>query len=533
VLLYAAAAAALLLACVNLATLLLVRATGRQQEMAVRAALGANRSRLIRQLLTESLLLALAGGACGVLISWWSLGLTASLARQLGAGGMTGATHLAFGGPVLWFALIGTALACVAFGLYPAIHLAHTPIEAALRAGGRALTAAPSRQRVLHTLVVTQIAFAFVLTVGAGLLMRSLWRLQQASPGFHATGLLAAELTRPNSTYQQSNEQRAAFATAVLERLNSLPGVTGAATVNYLPFTGYNMAMAFAIANRPATPGVFTAAELRTISPSYFRVMGLPILRGRGFGDGDKGKHPVVIVDEIFARQFFGTEDPIGHSLVINGTSAEIVGIARPIKDRGPGETDILAHYYVPLPQFCRTDFAFVVRTSLEPSTLADAVRRAVAAVDPQQPVRQISVLQELQDNTIAPNRLSAALIAVFAGFGLLLSTLGIYGVIASTVAQRTRELAIRMAFGAPRAAVFRSVLLRGAALAGIGVGLGAIGTVALQRVLGSFLYELSPFDAASFAAAFGMLLGIALLACWLPAWRATRADPIIALRAE
>ena len=533
VLLYAAAAAALLLACVNIATLLLVRATARQQEMAVRAALGASRSRLIRQLLTESLLLALAGGAFGVLISLGGLNLTANLARQLGVGGVTGATDITFSGPVLGFALVGTAAACVAFGLYPAIHLARTPLEAALRAGGRSLTATLSRQRVLRTLVVTQIALAFVLAVGAGLLTRSLWRLQQASPGFRATGLLAAELTRPNSTYRQSNEQRAAFATAVIARLSALPGVTGAAAVNYLPFTGYNMSMGFTVANHPATPGVFTAAELRTISPSYFRVMGMPVLRGRGFADSDTGNHPVVIVDEIFVRQFFGTEDPIGQSLIIAGTPTEIVGIAGKMKDRGPGETDVLAHYYVPLAQFCQADLAFVVRTGLEPATLADAVRRAVATVDAQQPVRHLAVLQELQDNTIAPNRLSAALISVFAGFGLLLSTLGIYGVIAFAVAQRTRELAIRMAFGAPRGAVFRSVLVRGAALAGIGVGLGAIGSVALQRVFESFLFALSPFDAASFAAAFGMLLGIALLACWLPAWRATRADPIMALRAE
>ncbi len=261
--------------------------------------------------------------------------------------------------------------------------------------------------------------------------------------------------------------------------------------------------------------------------------MGLPLLRGRGFADSDVGKHPVVIVDDIFARKFFGAEDPIGQFLVIAGTTAEIIGIAGPMKDRGPGETDVLAHYYTPLPQFCLTDIAFVVRTGMEPSALADSVSRAVAAVDPQQPVRQISVLQELQDDTVAPNRLSAALVSAFAGFGLMLAMLGIYGVIAFAAAQRTRELAIRIAFGAPRAAVFRSVLLRGAALAGTGAGLGALGAVALQRVLASFLYELSPLDAASYAAAIGTLLGVALLACWLPARRASRLDPMVALRAE
>lgn len=532
-LLSSAAAAILVLACVNLATLLLVRAAGRQQEMAIRAALGASRLTLVRQLLTENLLLALVGGACGTLLARSGLGLVTALTRLLGAGSIEGATELSLSWPVLAFAVIGTCGATLLFGAYPALHLARTQLESALRSGSRGLTATRTRQRVLRGLVVAQVAFAFVLLVSASLFARSLSRLRQASPGFDTDQVLAVELTRPDATWRQSVEQRAAFADAVIAQLNMLPGVTGAAAVNVLPFTGENHAQRFAIQGRAPAPGIFMAAELRMVSPSYHRVLGLPLLRGRGLAETDIGRPAVVVVDQTFARRFFGDDDPIGQTLLILDQPHEIVGVSGSVKHQGLAETQQLPHVYVPLTQRCGTRFGFLVRTAQSPSLLAQAIPAAVAAVDPQQPVQRIAVMHDLATRTIAPQRLSATLLSLFAGFALALSALGVYGVIAFSVAQRTRELAIRMTFGAARADLFKNVLWRGAGLVALGLGLGVAGVFALRRVLAAFLFELSPFDPVSVAVGVATFAGVALLACWLPARRAMRVDPAEALRAE
>jgi putative ABC transport system permease protein len=533
-LLYVGAAALLLICCVNCATLLLVRSASRQQEIAIRSAVGAGRGRLIRQLLTESLVLACAGGIGGAIAAVWGVGATRALVRQIAdGGGIAGTASVQINLPVLAFAFLMILGAVVAFGAYPALRLSRTAVAPGMRDADKTSTGRPSRQRLLSSLVVAEIALTCLLLVGGGLLTRSLLRLKRADPGFRPTGLLSVELNRPNRGSTQTDTSRARFSTSAIERVASLPGVVAVASTSATPFSGNAFSQGFELENRPAPEGVQLSGELRAVSPSYFGVMGIPLRRGRALERTDDGGHLVVVIDEVFAHRFLAAEDPIGQRLRISGRSHEVVGVVGGVKVEGLGDTAYRPHFYVPITQLCPENITLIVRTEREPTNLAAAVRQAIAEVDPHQPVRRTTAMQRIAERTIAPQRLSAALVSSLALLALGLSALGTYGVVAFVVARRARELAIRMALGARGAEVFRSVLARGAILVGLGLGIGLLGALMLRHLVSSFLYEVVPSDPVSFVLAAVLLSSAAVLACWIPARRAAKVDPIVALRCE
>ncbi len=527
--LFAAVGFVILIACANVANLLLVRASVRERELAIRTALGASRRRLVMQMLAESVLLALAGGTLGVLLA----SLAVPAIRTLSAGSLPRVEDVALDGRVMAFAALASLLTGLVFGLAPAWQASRASVGDALKEGSRGSAAGGGRAR--SALLVGEVALSMVLLVGATLLLRSFDRLTSVNPGFDAERVLAFQVALPQTTYAEDHD-RIRFFDALLQRLELLPQVRTAGMVQTLPMRG-GYVLSFAIQGRPpAKPGEEPSARHRSVSARYFATLGIPLLRGRVFDERDVAGAPMVaVVDQAFADRHFPSEDPIGRGLDIgNGTEGfyEIVGVVANVHHDGL-DADPAPTMYVPFGQDVFSSMWLVARTDGEPAQLAGAARVAVRGIDSGLPASRMGPLVDAVSDSVAPRRFSMLLLGLFALIALFLAAVGLYGVVAYAVSQRTREIGVRMAIGAQAWDVCRLVLGGGMRLALAGVAVGTAAALALARLVASLLFEVTPFDPLSYAATALLLLAVAALACYVPASRAMRLDPLVALREE
>jgi predicted permease len=522
----------LLITCVNIANLLIGRATQRQREVALRAALGAGRWRLFRQFLTESLLLASAGGTVGLLLAIWSLPLLRVVLPGLATGELPALKAAGLDLRLLSFTLIITLLTGALFGLIPAFQLSRLDLNQSLKEGGKT---SAGRQSAGRALVIAEIALTMVALVCAGLLLRSFQKLLDVDPGFRADHLLSAQLILPDTKYR-NDEQVKSFHERLLPRIAAIPGVEGVASINQFPLTASNDKMRFAVeaAPRPA-PGNFPVAQQRAVSPDYFQVMGIALKSGRTFTEDDlQSNRNLLIINETLASRFFPNEDPVGKKLLLgvmfpNPVAVPIIGVVADVKDLGlsaPVEPTIYGVGFINRP-------LLMVRTTVEPSSLIAAVRQAVTATDSEQPVQKIRSMDEALSSSLARRRLSALLTGCFAALALLLSMIGIYGVLSWTISERTREMGIRIALGAHPGDVLRLVISQGMKLALLGLVVGLLASLPAARAMKGLLFGVSASDPMTFVVIAILILLSTLLACWLPARRATKVDPIVALRHE
>ncbi|MCG3161860.1 MAG: hypothetical protein JMDDDDMK_03075 [Acidobacteria bacterium] len=518
----------LLIACANVANLLLLRAASRRKEIAIRAAMGAGRARLLRQLMIESLLLALLGGGAGLLIAYW--GVDALL--TLGGGVIPRADEVTLDARVLGFTLLISLLTGVIFGLIPALRASGLDLNEALRDGGRISTGGSNRLR--GALVVAEVALALVMLIGAGLLIKSFWRLQQVAPGFNAKNLLAMETSLASTRYDTPQSQ-AAFFKQALERINSLPGVQSAAIVNNPPLSSRRSVDGFLIEGRPEprSRSETPLADYRSISPDYFRAMNIPISQGRAFTEADAADAPpVAIVNEAVVRRYWPNESPIGRRIKMRDRWQTIVGVVGDVRQSGL-DAEASTHVYMPFAQNPQGRMGLVIRTSAEPMSLAAAVRNQIGAIDKDQPVYNVQTMERTVADSVSPRRLNMLLLGILAAVALALALTGIYAIIAYSVAQRTREIGVRIALGAQRRDVMRLVVGHGMSLALLGVAVGLALALGLTRFLSGLIYDVSATDPATFAAVVALLAIVALVACYIPARRATKVDPMIALRCD
>ncbi len=545
-LLVAAVVCVLLIACANVANLQFARALARDREIAVRAALGASRWVIARQLLVESTLLAVVGAVLGLLLTVWCMDAILALTPTR----LPRFHETRIDMHVLAFTTCVAFLAGVLVGVWPAWRISNTEsISLALHeAGGRTGSDGASSRRMRSGLVITQVALAIVLLAGAGLTLKSFWHAQNAPLGFDPHGVVNFEISLPDAKYK-TNEQKAAFWTQLLQRVQNIPGVEAAAISANSPFDDTEWDSGFHITGTPPLPpGQKPPAEVSSVSPDYFRVMGMPILRGRGFGPedlpGEKGHSRSIIIDESFARKYFAGKDPIGQHIDDNESMDEhappmtIIGVVPRTRNEAPGEFNTeslhMVEEYLLASQNPQGANTLHVRTKLRDiGPLVAAVKREVQSLDPDQPIGHITTMDEAIASSLATRRLTMVLLGAFAVLALVLASVGLYGVMALTVTQRTRELGIRMALGAERTNIFKLVLGQGMTLMAIGIGIGLIGAIAAGRALTSLLYNVGAVDAGAVMTAVFSLLAVALIACCVPARRATRVDPIVALRAE
>jgi putative ABC transport system permease protein len=527
----------LLIGCANIAHLLLARAATRYREMAIRTALGASRTRVIRQLLTESLLLSLVGGGLGLLLAMWGVELLVASSPV----DIPRLQDVALDARVVAFTLLVSVLTGVIFGLAPALQAARVDLNDVLKEGGRGASAGASRSRLRAALVVAEVALSLVLLVGAGLLLKSFAKLTNVDPGFDPQGVTATNITLAKQKYP-TDERRLATFSEIVARAQNVPGVESAALIFPLPMGGTTTSNTFVIAGRPEpAPGEKPSANYRAISPDYFRVMRTRLVRGRPFDARDRADAPqVVIVNESFARRYFAGEDPVGKRIAVERGAVddarqpprEIVGVAADVRHEGL-DADAGAEVYVPVAQAPEASMSLVVREAGGAAGAASGVRESIRQVDRDQYVPAVRRMTDLVAGSVARRRFNALLTGLFAAVALLLASIGIFGVTAYTVAMRTHEIGVRMALGARAADVLRLVLWQGLRLILVGVGLGLLGSLALTRVLSGMLYGVTPTDAPTFAAVSLLLTVVALVACYVPARRATRVDPMIALRYE
>ncbi|HEX7049876.1 MAG TPA: ABC transporter permease [Longimicrobiales bacterium] len=532
-----AVAFVLLIACANVASLLLARAADRQREIAVRSALGASRRRLVRALLVESGLVALLGGAAGLLLAVWGLDLILALAPE----GLPRWNVIRIDGDVLAFTTFAAAATALLAGLAPALNASRAAPASALREGSDRTTEGAGGRRLRHAMIVAEVALSIVLLVGAGLLIRSFHRLSNVDPGFDADHLLAAAIFLPDNRYPDDARQ-IHFFESLLERVRSLPGVTSVGAVTTLPMNpvGIDHDMPFRVPGTPeALADPLPQADFRIASEGYFRTMGIPLLRGRGFTARDRADAPcVIVVNETFVQRFLPPgSDPLRESVVIGDDpgdpACDIIGVVGNVRHRGLDAVP-RPEFYVAFRQvYSYGTLTLAVRTTRDPLALAQAVKEQVFALDPALPVAELATMDALVADSVADRRFHLSLLGAFAALAVILAASGIYGVISYTVAQRTREIGIRIALGARRGEVLRAVLGQGARLAALGAAFGLAGALLLTRSLAGMLYEVSPTDPLTFGGVAAVLAAIALLASWLPARRAARVDPMVALRSE
>ena len=531
--LLAAVGMVLLIACANIAGLQLARASGRQRETSIQIALGARSGRLVQQALVESLLLAVAGVALGLVVAQATIPLLLRLAPQ----SLMQNVQVYVGWPVLMFMTALGVICAVLCGAAPAWQMTHGSWAQALKEGGRSETASRARQRLRSSLVVGEIALAMVLLVGAGLLLRSMERLQRVETGFDSNGVMSALMSLPPTVYK-TDEQQAAFVAAAEEQLKNIPGISSAALVDALPFTDNGGSASFSIEGRvqaPNDPGPH--GNIREISSDYFKVLRIPLIRGRVFTPADRlNTEKVVVIDQTLAHQYWGDEDPIGKRINFGDKSPwmTIVGLVQHAKSSSLESDTNEGFYFLPLAQSPDRSMAVMVR-SAGPSaeSLAGPIQSAIRSVDPAQPLYDFKKMSDRVDESLTGRRFLVILLSIFAGVALLLAALGLYGVISYMVRLRTRELGIRMALGAQPSDVLRLVLGNGARLAVIGLALGVAVTFGLGRTVSSLLYQVTVFNPVTLFLTAFVLAFTVLFASYLPARRAAKVDPVVALRYE
>lgn len=525
----------LLIACANVANLMLARATGRQKEIAVRTALGASRWRIVRQLLTESVIVALIGGALGVLVGFWGINALRAANPGDAAKFVSGWYQLGINAPVLLFTLGLSVFSGIVFGLAPAWQMSKPNLNDSLKEGSR--HTAGRSHRLRSSLVVFEVALSLVLLVGAGLLIRSFLSLLRTDPGFNPDHLLTMNLVLPAAKYKD-DPSRAAFYTDLVQRVKGQPGVESAAMVNYLPLGGSNSSDSYLVEGVPEPqPEQENDGRYRVATPDYFHTMGISIVRGRAFTDQDKaGALPVVIVNEAFVRKHWPNENPIGKRIRFYGPLdrapwMEIVGVIEDVKHEL--DLPVTPEYYLPHAQDSWNAMVLVARTSVDPGSVAAALRQQVWAIDKDQPVFDVKTMQEVRSGSVALYSFSSVMLGIFASVALVLAAVGIYGVMAFAVTQRTQEIGIRMALGARTADVLKLVVKNGMKLAVIGIVIGLAGSWALTRFMEKLLVGVQPTDLLTFSLVSLCLLLAAFIACYIPARRATKVDPLVALRYE
>jgi putative ABC transport system permease protein len=534
--LFGAVICVLLIANANVANLLLARASARGKEIALRAAMGASRARIIRQLLTESLLLSGLGGALGLLIAQWG---TEALIKTVPQN-IPRISNIQLDASVLGFTLLASLATGVIFGLVPAWQASHVDLNSALKSGTRTGGGGEGKGRVRNALIMAEVALALVLLISAGLLIQSFARLGQVQTGVRTERLLTARFSLPEVAYPK-NENITAFLDQLLPRIRSLPGVESASTIVPLPLSGSNMVTSFDIEERPLQDGQRPGAPVRMISTDYFKTMGIPLRQGRVFDEREQiDSAPVVIVNERFANKYFPGQNVVGKR-IMPGFSAddkgekmrEIVGVVGNVKHLSLRNEDS-PEMYLPQTQIPFNILALVIRTSVSnPTALTNAVRKELAALDATIPLTSVRVFDEYISRSLARPRFNTLLLSIFAGTALLLTAIGIYGVMAYSVAQRTSEIGIRIALGAGKSSIFRLIVGQAMMLVGISLIVGVAGAFAATRLLSSLLFGVGASDPVTFVAIVLLVSAVAFVAAWLPARRATRVDPIVALRAE
>ena len=526
----------LLIACTNVANLMLARATERDREIAIRTAVGASRLRLIRQLLTESLLLSIVGGLAGLVVSVWAV----DLFIKLSPGNIPRLSEASVDLRLLGFTLLVSILTGVGFGLLPAFQATRTNLNNSLKEGSTKATEGRQRRRARNVLVATEIALAQVLLVGAALLAISYVRVTQINPGFNAEQVLTAKIAPSRKKYPDPRSREAYF-TTVLERLQTLPGVESAGMVMNLPLTGSSMNRGFRAEGQPeAKADQDVTMDYQVVSPGYFSTLEIPIKRGRGLSDADtENSERVIVINESMARRYWPNEDPIGKRMVIGDSSKDtswrtIVGIVGDIRHASLSETPVptaFISYRQDLESWPRMGFA--IKAKADPASLTSLIRKELAAIDPTQPVYAVEPMDNLLRGAVAQRRFVMMLLGSLSSIALVLAMVGIYGVISFSVGERTQEIGIRMALGARAADVMRMVLGQGMRVVLVGIVIGVGAALFLTRLLSSLLFEVSPTDLRTFSVVAALLGAIALLACYIPARRATKVDPLVALRYE
>jgi putative ABC transport system permease protein len=549
----------LLIGCANVANLLLVRASARQREIAVRMALGAGRGRVIRQLLTENLLLGLLGGAAGLLLAGWGVDMLVGLEPNLPRLGEIKVDIL-----TLSFAFALALLTSLVFGLAPALQSTRNDLNESLKEGGRGRAGGGTSHHLRNALVVAEIALALVLLVSAGLMMNSLLRLYRVNPGFRTDNILTMQISLPQSKYPDDRmELTTGFFQQLVDRVAALPGVESAGVTSALPLTSSGWGKLFSIEGRRAPKSLeeVPVVQFRQASADYFETLGIPLIKGRYLSRGDRRDTlPVAVINEAMARSYFPNEDPIGKRLWLGPpeelippewvppgmdikefrlTRFTIVGVVKDVLHNGlnrQSQPEIYTPHDQPgsnkLPDTWRS-FYLAVRASTDPLSLTTAVRRQVLEIDKEQPIANVATMEQLLATSLSQSRLSALLLSIFSAVALVLAAVGVYGVMSYTVTERTHEIGIRMALGAARRDVLWMIISRGLALAGGGVLIGLAASLALTRLMATLLFGVSATDPLTFIMIALILTGVALLACWLPARRATKLDPMVALRYE
>ena len=522
----------LLIACANVANLLLARVTSRQKEVAIRTALGADRWVLVRQLLTESVMLALAGGVLGLAVAYWSVKTLVAAIPSIPR-----ASDLGIDGVVLAFTLVISVATGLLFGVVPALQTSRTNLHDTLKEGGRAGSADVSGRGLRRALVIGEVALALTLLIGAGLMIKSVAKLERVTPGFDPDRLLTFDLSLPNAKYP-NDTVRQQFFEAMVERVSHVPGVVSVGGTSTMPFTDNWSTGTFGVEgyqpgpNQPPPWG-----DIRAVTPEFFRTMRIPVLQGRAFGTQDtRNSQAVVVIDEEFVRKYYSGQNPIGRRIIFSAppdTMRTIVGVVGHAMHEGLDAKPRI-QLYLPYSQLGGIpSMSVAVRTTGEPLLMARPVRDAIHDVDKNMPLSNVKSMDGLLESSLGQRRLSMILLGAFSAIAMLLASIGIYGVLAYSVTQRSRELGIRMALGAARGRVLRLVIGQGMVLAGIGIVIGLAGAFALTRLLTSQLYSIKPTDPATFVGVSLLLGAIALVATLVPALRATRVDPVVALREE
>jgi putative ABC transport system permease protein len=532
VVLLGAVALVLLIACANLTTMLLARAGAREREFAIRVALGAGPARLLRQMLTESVLLAVIGGSAGALLAVWGL----DLLRAIGSHTVPRIAEANLDLRVLFVTLLASVVTGILFGLVPALASAKPELTEALKEGGRGSTTGARRNRVRNALVISEVALALVLLVGASLLLKSFVRLQNVDPGFDPKNVLTMEVSLPVAKYPRGKPVSDFYA-EIIRRVQALPGVEAAALTSILPLSGTNSDSSFAIEGRdPAQEKVYPDEEIRSVTQDYFKALKVPLFQGRFFDERDNADAPkVVVINQAFARKWFPNQEAVGKKITFDDPRKPdpkwitIVGSIGDMRHQGL-DVEAKPEYYLPHPQNPYRGMIVTVRSKQDPRSLAESIRREIRQLDPELPAANVRTLEDVASDSIAPRRLSVALISVFAAVALVLASVGIYGVMSFLVVQRTHEIGVRMALGAQRADVLRLVVGHGMKLVFLGSAIGLALAFISTRALSAMLYRVAAFDLTTFVGVTFTLALVALLSSYIPALRATRADPMIAL---